>query len=242
LTEFHSKQSTYQMNNDRKLLDLTAKIHQLDSEHENLYTAKISVESARATLEANGLASVLWLAGNVHPRGDAGAGADEINSWFARGGGQDLEKLARLDAASAALSRHARMASAIATLEPLCAERDALVAAIAAEKLEIETAQAAAQEARRLATEKALASVESDPALVAAEKALERFNGGPGAADMPLTRGKIEIGKRDDNDLVAGFLDAADPAPRPQRRQPQAEVVLAPDPRPNTNWQPPIHS
>jgi hypothetical protein len=97
--------------------------------------------------------------------------------------------LAQLYAAQAVLENHPDMPAAIATLEPLCSERTTLRQAITAEKAAHNAAYASACDAEREATTKALAAVENDPSVIAARKALARFED----STVPLTRGKQSL-------------------------------------------------
>jgi hypothetical protein len=182
--------------NESKLANVTTAIHATPPELVGLYTARLGVEASRQRLEAEALQSVLWQASeHTHPKCDGPVAANQIESWFARQGGSELGTLARLDAIASALERHPRMGEAVRILQPLCDERDRLVAAIASDNAEHQAALAAAESALQSATQAALAAVETDPKVLAARAALARFNGGPGAADVPLVRGKIAIGK-----------------------------------------------
>jgi ferric-dicitrate binding protein FerR (iron transport regulator) len=92
------------------------------------------------------------------------------------------------------------MGEAVRILQPLCDERDRLVAAIASDNAEHQAALANAESVLQSVTQAALEAVQADPKVLAARRALERFNDGPGAADVPLTRGRVRL-KADENIL-----------------------------------------
>ena len=193
------------MSNESKLLEIIGQIHAIDTEHGGLYSASLAVEGVRSRLETAGLASLQWQAMQMHPRCDAAVGGQILESWFTRGGGRDLETLARLDAAAAALGRHPGMQAAIAALQPLVDERDRLTAQIAADKLALDLAHDAAIRAHAEAVARAEAAAANDPHVIAAAAALAALTAKPEPPAPPF-RGRVQVKGKDSGDDLTGAI------------------------------------
>jgi hypothetical protein len=185
--------------NELKLAAIEAQIASAPPEKIHLYSALLGIRHLRAVVEGKALAELVWQM-TIVPQIDVNDSssiceardcANKFSFSYAResGGYKELAELAQLDAALAVLERHPDMPAAIAILQPLCTERDRLREAIAAERAAHDAAYASACDAEREATTKALAAVETDPAVIAARKALARFED----PEVPLTRGKQSL-------------------------------------------------
>ena len=185
--------------NEQKLQAVETQIASTKPEQVHLYSALLGIRHLRAVVEGKALAELVWQM-TIVPQIDVNDSssiceardcANKFSFSFAREGGgyRELAELAQLDAALAVLERHPDMPAAIATLEPLCSERTTLRQAITAEKAAHNAAYASACDAEREATTKALAAVENDPSVIAARKALARFED----PEVPLTRGKQSL-------------------------------------------------
>jgi hypothetical protein len=195
------------MNNEQKLLELTAKIHAADSQHGNLYSAKLALGAIRTKIESVAVASLAWQAEQFSPRCDAAAGGDHLETWFNRNGGQDLSRLAMLDAAERALQNHPGMQSATDALQPLVAERDRLQALIESDKAALAAAEDAAIQALAIAKERAALAAENDPQVRAAQAALAALTAKAEPPDIVLTRGKFAVSKaKDSGDNLTGAI------------------------------------
>jgi hypothetical protein len=227
--------------NEQKLANVTTAIYGVPAPLRTLITAKLATEAALKRAQSESLTGLLWQAQeHCHPQLDGAAGASQLESWMHRSGGKELDFLARFHAALAAIEAHPDMPEAKRLLDPLLSERDRLVAAIAAETAAHAAAVAAAENAHRLAMERAAAAAAADPAVAAAAAALAALTTEP-APPPPPFRGKVEVGKRDDNDVISGMIEEPAPAPhRPQRRQQAQPVFLAEDTRPGSNYRPPL--
>jgi hypothetical protein len=188
-----------QTQNEIKLAAIEAQIASTKPEQVHLYSALLGIRHLREEGEAKALKELTWQM-TIVPSVDVNDSSsiceardcgNKYSFSFAResGGYRELAELAQLDAALAVLERHPDMPAAIATLEPLCTERGRLREAIAAEKAAHNAAYASACDAEREATTKALAAVENDPSVIAARKALAKFED----PEVPLTRGKQSL-------------------------------------------------
>jgi hypothetical protein len=185
--------------NEQKLQAVETQIASTKPEQVHLYSALLGIRHLRAVVEGKALAELVWQM-TIVPSVDVNDSssiceardcANKFSFSFAREGGgyRELAELAQLYAAQAVLENHPDMPAAIATLEPLCSERTTLRQAITAEKAAHNAAYASACDAEREALERAKASVETDPAVIAARKALARFED----PEVPLTRGKQSL-------------------------------------------------
>lgn len=193
--------------NERKLLEIIGQIHATDCQHGGLYSASLAVEGVRAKLETAGIASLQWQVGNQSRRCDSAVGAEVLETWFNGGGGKELETLARLDAAAAALARHPGMETARAALQPLVDERDRLQAQIEADKDALDRAHDAAIRAHAEAVARAEAAAANDPAVIAAAAALAALTAKPEPPPAPF-RGKVTVKGKDSDNVVGAILDS----------------------------------
>jgi hypothetical protein len=176
--------------NETKLQSIENQIGNSDRRQVALFSALLGLNHMRETIEKKALTYLEWKTSNEMPANcDPQTAADIYGSAWARGEGADLLELAKIHASIALLESNPDVQAAIATLEPLCSERTTLRQAIAAEKAAHDAAYASACDAEREATTKALAAVETDPAVIAARKALARFED----PEVPLTRGKQSL-------------------------------------------------
>jgi hypothetical protein len=176
--------------NEIKLQSIENQIGNSDRRQVALFSALLGLNHMRETIEKKALTYLEWKTSNEMPANcDPQTAADIYGSGWARGEGADLLELAKIHASIALLESNPDVQIARATLEPLCAHRAELRAQVAADAAAHAAAHAAACDAERAATTKALAAVENDPSVIAARKALARFED----PEVPLTRGKQSL-------------------------------------------------
>ena len=175
--------------NELKLQAVETQIGNSDRRAVALYASLLGLRHMREKIEATALAYLEWKMSNIQADLDPKTAADTYGSGWARGEGADLLELAKIHASIALLESNPDVQIARERLEPLCVERAELRAQVAADAAAHAAAHAAACDAEREATTKALAAVESDPAVIAARKALARFED----STVPLTRGKQSL-------------------------------------------------
>lgn len=184
---------------ENKLAEVLAKIASAPPEQIHLYSAWIGIRHLRAEVEEKAVLELLWQMTNV-PRIDVNDSssiceahdcAHKFSHSFVRlaGGHAELGELARIRVAIEVLEAHPGLPAASALLEPLCAQRDELRAAVEAERRAHQAAHAAADEAHRLATEKALAAAEQDAEVIKSRRALAAFEN----PEVPLVRGRQKL-------------------------------------------------
>jgi hypothetical protein len=176
--------------NEKALQQVENQIHSAPAELRWLFVAKLGLADMLAAAEAAALAHILWQAQNAQVFGrDC---AERLESLWHRGGGGEVQTLAKIHAGQAAIERHASHAEAARVFEPLFSERARLLAAIAAETAAHSAAVAAAEESHRQALARAAAAAASDPQVLKAAADLARLTTEP-APPAPAFRGRVKI-------------------------------------------------
>jgi len=121
------------------------------------------------------------------------ATSNKIQHDFARGHGDELTKLAQIEAAMHALEADGKLAPALEMLDKLHAQRAALEAAVQADTVAKGQAYQDVLDAQAAALAKAQAAAESDPALAAARATLASFEPAAAATPVPLVRGRVKL-------------------------------------------------
>jgi hypothetical protein len=180
------------MSNQSKLLDLKNKIHSADPELFAIFNAASGLEAMRAPAEKAACDHVLWQGANSPV--NAAQVAENLESLWLRGGGNEILALTKIHAATAALEKHPRFTEAMEFFKPLIAERDRLEAAILSDAADLVVATEAAETAHREALAKAAEAAENDPEVVKAREALARLTEPKTAEPVKLIRGRQSIG------------------------------------------------
>ncbi len=182
-------------------LTLTQQFHAADAaifaaptKHRQLYTAWLGVEYLLEKSRLEAVAALCWQTEDVRPMADGPACGEKISFQFARQFGEQLEIAAKLEAGLAAIEADPDFAAAVATIEPLVAERSRLATAVIAAAAAAAEAQEAAEHAHRDAVERARIACENDPGVALAKQRLEALTNPPQAAPAPaLIRGRQKI-------------------------------------------------
>jgi len=179
--------------NEKSLQDIDQQISRVAPAQLELYTAAQGLKAMFTTIAAPALDHLLWQAQDNHC--DPEAYAHQMEALWIRGGGQDVDKLARVHCALAAVEAADGFAAAAAILGPLCARRAELRALVASEAAELAKAQEEAAETHRLAIERATAAAANCPEVRAAAERLAALSNPPQepAPPPPLVRGKIKL-------------------------------------------------
>jgi len=178
--------------NEIALHAVTHRITSLDSNTLTLANSYRALQSLHAKYSEAAVASIKWQSAASLQLGHKPT-ADKIDTMFHQGWGDDLTRMAQLEAGLKALECDGRLAPALELLDGLHAERHRLEAAVAADRQERAQAHQAVLDAQTAAVAKAQVAAESCPELAAARARLAAFDQPQAAAPAVPFRGQVEL-------------------------------------------------
>jgi hypothetical protein len=190
------------MTDHNTLTQIIAQQGQTDQELVAIFGAKLALDHMTEKLATTAARETLW--GLSEGQLDGAFNAEILeNRW--RDGGRELALFGKATTARLVIESHPRYAEALATVGPLHAEALRLTAKIESDRLARQFAEAAAEEALRVANERAAAAAAADPAVVAARRALEALTAEPTPPPAPF-RGRVTVKAKDTGDNLTGAI------------------------------------
>ena len=180
--------------NEIALHAVAQKIVNCPQEALHLFNAYHAVRSIRGKFAADAAQTFIWQAANDVSKLTPWAAHGKIDAQFHNGHHAELAKFAAIDSGLRALEAEPGLAAALASLNPLHAERERLQVLVLEERQARAVAHQAVIDAEKLAVERAHAAAANDPDLQAAKARLASFDA-PAAppAPAPLVRGRVKL-------------------------------------------------
>ena len=161
--------------NEGLLENVLRKIGESDPRKIALFNAHIGLKHALLKFGSESLSALIHQGEQAHPFAEPLAAANVLQAWLARGGGDELHRLAALQAAIAIIEASPEFPATVATLQPLCDEREKLRELVRREALALAQAEEDLRQAEIAAVERAKLQAEKDPEVLSARQALKKF-------------------------------------------------------------------
>ena len=178
--------------NEKALAAVTHKIGSTDACALQLFNSYRALKDLHAKYSVKAVESIKWQAASVTQIGHL-ATANKLDFMFSLEWGQELARMAQLDAGIKALEADPALPAAIELLDGLHAEKSRLESAVAADREAKSQAFQDVLDAQAAAIERARAAAETDPDLAAARERLAALDAPAPAPDKPLVRGKVKL-------------------------------------------------